>query len=51
MVNVENADQSLAAQEMTPTMPWVQLVRSLPEEKNLPYLWFTYSVYQKGPAK
>jgi hypothetical protein len=51
VVNVGNADQSPAAQEMTPTMPWMQLVRSLPEEKSLPYLWFTYGVYQKGPAK
>ena len=26
-VNVENVDQSAAAQEMTPTMPWVRMVR------------------------
>lgn len=51
VVNVENADQSPAAQEMTPTMPCVQSVRSLPEGESLPYLWFTYGIYQKGPAK
>ena len=50
-VNVESADQSVAAQEMIPTMPWVRLVRLLHEGKNLPYLWFTYGVYQKGPAR
>ncbi len=50
-MSVENADQSPAAQEMTPTMPWVKLVRSLSEEKSLAYLWFTYGVDQKVPAK
>jgi hypothetical protein len=49
-VNVENADQSAAAREMIPMLPWVQPVRWLHEEKSLPYLWFTYSVRQKGPA-
>ena len=50
-VNVETADQSAAAQEMIPTMPRVRLVRLLHEVKSLPYLWFTYGIHQKGPAR
>jgi hypothetical protein len=49
--NIENADQSAVAQEMNPTMPRVRSVRSLSGGGSPAYLWFTYGIGQKGPAK
>jgi hypothetical protein len=50
-MNKENADRSVVAPEMNPTMPGVRLVRLLSGNKSPAYLWFTYGIRQKGPAK
>jgi hypothetical protein len=50
-MNIENADQFVVAQEMNPMLPCMGSVRLLSKKKGLPYLWFTYGICQKGPAK
>jgi hypothetical protein len=50
-MNIENADQFVVAQEMNPTLPCMVLIRLLSKKKGLTYLWFTYGICQKGPAK